>query len=64
MALLLFNHRLHELPECDCFPRTADDDHLADCPFGIAMYQVVGEVEFVQLSLGQGHKRELRRQAA
>jgi hypothetical protein len=55
---------LRELPDCDCAPRTVNDDHLPDCPYGQALRQLLGNDEIVNLGPGLGHGRKAREEAA
>lgn len=56
--------QVRELPDCDCHPRTVNDDHLPDCPYGQALRQLLGDDPIVNLGPGLGHDRGKARKAA
>ena len=67
MRVVWVNNRNHELPDCNCDPLATDDDHLPDCPFQVALLQLLGaDCEFVKLGAGLGHgrKSQVMKQAA
>lgn len=63
--LAYVNCKIQELPDCDCGARTANDEHLPDCPFGQELLRQLGrDCEIVKTGDGLGHTRKVRTKAA